>query len=72
MEKQHIKEFLTAIANDDYVSADKIFPNVINSKINSIINNRKQAVVEQLNSQAETSALKGVELDKDKKTASEE
>jgi hypothetical protein len=52
-EKEVIKQWLNAISNDDYVEADKQFPNVVNCALNSVINNKKPAIIKQLSSEAE-------------------
>lgn len=56
------KEFIIALANDDYVKADTVFPNVVKSAIENVINNKKPAIFKQLSAQAEQVAkdsLKG-------------
>lgn len=58
------KEFIVALANDDYVQADKLFPNVVDAAIKNIINNKKPEVLKQLSAQAEQvakEAIKGSE-----------
>lgn len=58
------RDFIVALANDDYVQADKIFPNVVNAAIQNVINNKKPEVLKQLSAQAEQVAkesLKGTE-----------
>ncbi len=70
-DKEAIKQFLGALANDDYVEADKHFPNVVSSSINNLINNKKPAVIERLNAEAEKSALSAVELTKPAATLEE-
>jgi Mg/Co/Ni transporter MgtE len=61
-DKEKIKEFLTSLANDNYVEADKQFPEVVKSALQSAINNKKPAVVEKLNTEAEKTAAKALEL----------
>lgn len=63
-DKEEIKAWLAALSNDDYVEADKRFPNVVKSTVNSLINNKKPIVVERLNAAAEKTALLAVELNK--------
>lgn len=50
---KEIKDFIVALAADDYVQADKLFPNVVKNAVQNLINNRKPAVHKQLSAQAE-------------------
>ena len=71
-DKELIKEFLTALSNNDYVAADKVFPNVVKSALNTVINNKKPTIVEQLNKKAEEIASKNLDnADSDKQQATE-
>lgn len=63
--KEAIKNWLNALANDDYVEADKQFPNVVKTNLNSLINNKKPAIVKQLSAEAENLAAASVELEKE-------
>jgi hypothetical protein len=56
-DKEEIKHWLNCLANDDYVEADKLFPNVVNSALNSVINNKKPAIIKQLSAEVEESAI---------------
>lgn len=47
------KDFIVALASDDYIQADKLFPDVVKKSIEKLINNRKPAVFKQLSAQAE-------------------
>jgi hypothetical protein len=47
-----VTEFLTALAKDDYPTANRIFPKVVEGSIKSLINKRKPEVVEQINMKA--------------------
>jgi hypothetical protein len=49
--KEKIKEFLTALSKEDYVSANKIFPSVVKSSIQSLVNKKKEEVIEKINAQ---------------------
>jgi hypothetical protein len=64
-QKESIKKFLTALSNDDYVGADKEFPNVVKSTLTTIINNKKVTVLQALNKNAEEIASKSIEKKKD-------
>lgn len=59
-DKDGVKEFIVSIAKDDYAAADKIFPKIVKSAVQSVINNRKPAILNQLNKQAEDVAAKEV------------
>lgn len=52
-QNKETKDFIVALAADDYVQADKLFPNVVKNALQNIINNRKPAVNKQLSAQAE-------------------
>jgi hypothetical protein len=61
---QATKEFIAALAKDDYVQADKVFPNVVKAAVENVINNKKPAILKQLSAQAEQVAkeeLKGTD-----------
>jgi BarA-like signal transduction histidine kinase len=47
------KDFIVALASDDYIQADKLFPNVVKNALEKLINNKKPAVFKQLSAQAE-------------------
>jgi len=49
--KEKIKEFLTALSKEDYVAANKIFPSVVKSSIQTLVNKKKTEVVEKINAQ---------------------
>lgn len=55
-DKALVKEFLTALSNDDYKTAEAIFPKVVKSSLDSVINNRKPSVLAKLNKEAEEHA----------------
>jgi len=59
-DKEDIKQWLNALANDDYVEADKQFINVVNSSLKSVINNKKPAIIKQLSADAEQVATNSV------------
>jgi hypothetical protein len=68
-EKDVIKQWLNAISNDDYVEADKQFPNVVNCALNSVINNKKPAIIKQLSAEAEEEAVVSPEKKDNSSTA---
>lgn len=51
-DKSRVKDFLAALAKDDYVTVNEIFPEVVNSSLKSIINKRKPDVIDKLNTKA--------------------
>lgn len=51
-DKESIKKFLTSIAKDDYVGADKAFPDAVKSAYNNVINKRKPAILDAINTKA--------------------
>ena len=59
-DKKLVKDFIVAIANDDYVAADKIFPKVVESATKNIINNKKPDIVKKLSQDAEKIAITSV------------
>lgn len=54
---ESIKQFLAAIARDDYVSADKHFPAVVQSALKNVINKRKPAILDAINAEANKIAV---------------
>ncbi len=50
------KDFIVALASDDYIQADKLFPEVVKKSVEKLINKRKPAVYKQLSAQAEQQA----------------
>jgi hypothetical protein len=54
-DKQKVKNFLVALSKDDYVTANKIFPEVVKSSIKTLINNKKQDVIDNINTKVEAS-----------------
>lgn len=60
-DKNLVKDFVTALANDDYVKADEVFPKVVQSSLDKIINSKKEEVVTQLNKDAERIAGLSIE-----------
>lgn len=65
-DKKLVKDFIVAIANDDYVAADKIFPKVVDSATKNLINNKKPDIVKKLSEDAEKIAISSV-TDQNKK-----
>jgi len=51
-DKNKIKKFLGALANDDFVEANKIFPEVVQSTIKTLINKRKPDIINDINKKA--------------------
>ena len=66
-DKNTVKDFIVAIANDDYIQADKAFPKVIDSSLKKIINNRKPEVLKALSAEAEKIAQSSIEKKADTK-----
>jgi len=73
-DKGKVKEFLTAISKDDYVTANKVFPEVAKSSVQSLINKKKPDVINNINDKAShlvSSSLlddeKEYKVDEDKK-----
>jgi len=62
--REHIKQFLNALANNKYTEADEVFPKVVNSALKNIINNNKLNVLTKINAQAEKTAISALELEK--------
>jgi hypothetical protein len=58
MSNEPLKQFLAAIARDDYVEADKHFPNVVKTATNNVINKRKPAILDAINANASEVANK--------------
>lgn len=56
-DKQKVKEFLVALSKGDYVNANKVFPEVVDSSIQKIINNRKEDVINDINVKASEIAM---------------
>jgi hypothetical protein len=56
-DKDAIKRFLTALANDDYVQADKEFPEVMRVAAERSINKRKPQVIDSINAEANKLAI---------------
>jgi len=58
MANEALKNFLSAIAKDDYIEADKHFPDVVQNSIHNVINNRKPAILDGINSKVNEVASK--------------
>lgn len=65
MDTKLVQQFLHDIHQENYVEADKKFPNIVKSALDSIINNRKPAILKQLNGKAEQIAAESVQLKKE-------
>ena len=60
-----IKKFLSNLSKDDYVSADKDLPKVVESALHNVINKRKAAILDSINieiGQVATNAAKNSEV----------
>lgn len=68
-DKQKVKDFLVALSKEDYVNANKIFPDVVDSSIKKIINNKKEDVINDINVKASEIAVSQAT---DQKESSEE
>lgn len=55
-----LKLFLSAISNDDYIEADKHFPNVVKNAVKKIINKRKPDIVDNINKDANKISIESV------------
>lgn len=62
-QKEYIKQFLNSLANDKYTEAETIFPKVMDSVIQNVINNNKPEVLKKLNAEAEKIATSAIELE---------
>lgn len=51
-DRQKVKNFLVALSKDDYVEANKLFPDVVKSSVKSLINKRKEDVINDINAKA--------------------
>ena len=51
--RKEVVAFVQALANDDYIAADKLFPNVVQNAMKNIINNRKPEVMKAYSAEAE-------------------
>lgn len=59
-----IKKFLSNLSRDDYVSADKDLPKVVESALHNVINKRKAAILDAVNTEmgeAASNAIKNSE-----------
>ena len=52
-ENKEVVAFVQALANDDYIAADKVFPKVVQNALKTIINNRKPEVMKVYSAEAE-------------------
>lgn len=60
MSNDPLKKFLAAIAKDDYIEADKHFGDVVQNSIHNVINKRKPAILDGINSKVNEVATKTV------------
>lgn len=51
-DRQKVKNFLVALSKDDYVEANKLFPDVVKSSVKTLINKRKEDVINDINTKA--------------------
>ena len=65
-DKTLAKEFLIAISNDDYKKADEVFPKLVKSSLDTVINKHKPSIVEQLNKKSEKVVIDSVQTDSTK------
>lgn len=62
-----IQDFVQALANDDYVKADEVFPKVVKNTWQNIINKKKPDVQKTLSAAAEKVAVESLAGTEDKK-----
>lgn len=67
-DKEKVKSFLKALSKDDYQEANKIFPEVVKSSVKSLINKRKQDVINDINTKASELIISSVLEKEEEKT----
>jgi hypothetical protein len=60
MSKEALKKFLSAMSKEDYVEADKHFPNAVKDALNNCINKNKAKIIDEINATANKAAAESV------------
>lgn len=60
VDRELTKKFLTAIAKDDYIEADKHFPELVKSALKDVINKRKPKIIDEINTTAGKTAADSI------------
>ena len=69
--KKKITDFVTALAKEDYKTANAIFPDVVESSVKELINKRKPDVIADINANASKLVSASVQDDEQDETAEE-